>query len=368
MSNRFLENVVLGEDESLMSWLIRGLLWLPATLYEIGLAIYLWLYNIGLRKRRRLPVPVISVGNLTFGGTGKTPAVQTISRMLTERGVRVTILSRGHGGSARGVVIASDGQQILSTAAEVGDEPMLLARSLPEAPIVVGRDRRKSGALACERFSPDAILLDDGMQYWQLHRDIDIVVLDANKPFGSGFLMPMGDLREPPSGLRRGGIILLVNAAALPEAEHGVLVRRLSRLAPDALIFACAREPVCLRNVETGQEHDLKWIAGRKVYAFCGIGRPRSFFDVLGGLGASIVGNKVFPDHYRLSKADIVGIIDEARGAEAIVTTEKDVARLDGTPIPGLYALAIKLGIEDNSRFAEYITDRINCKNTPAVN
>lgn len=365
MANRYLESVILGENRSLISWVLRVLLWPLSLIYRAGLWVFLGVYRLGLRKRCRLAVPVISVGNLTFGGTGKTPAVQAICRMLVGQGKRVVVLSRGHGGSARGVVVASDGERILTDSVEAGDEPILLARTLPGVPVVVGRDRRESGKLACERFAPDVIVLDDGMQYWQLHRDLDIAVLDAKKPFGSGFVMPMGDLREPASGLSRAGVILLANTRAVGDAQYRALTDRIARLSPGASVFRCAHEPVCFVSVETGEQVGLEWAKRREVLAFCGIGRPVSFLDMLDGLGASVTRSIVFPDHYRLSDLDVKRIIDEAEacGAEAIVTTEKDSARLgSGITIPKLYALVIRLDIEDSASFAE----RVNGKNTPA--
>ncbi|MCL5103942.1 MAG: tetraacyldisaccharide 4'-kinase, partial [Armatimonadetes bacterium] len=155
MTNIYLERVILGEERGIGSWIIRALLWPWSLVYRIGLAVYLWLYSSGLRKKHRLGVPVISVGNLTFGGTGKTPAVQAICRMLMESGKKVAILSRGHGGSARKSLIVSDGKSILCDAARSGDEPMELARSLPGVPIIVGKDRRRSGeSLLVGRIEP----------------------------------------------------------------------------------------------------------------------------------------------------------------------------------------------------------------------
>jgi len=372
MTNRYFETVLLRENRGPVSWAIRALCWPLSIAYRAGLRAYLALYRLGLRKRCRLDAPVISVGNLTFGGTGKTPAVQTLCRMLTEQGKRVAVLSRGHGGSARGVIVASDGERILSDSVECGDEPILLARTLPGVPVIVGKNRRRSGKLACERFAPDVIVLDDGMQYWQLARDLDIAVLDAAKPFGSGFVMPMGDLREPISGLNRAGIVLLANARGIDETQYGALADRIAKLAPDAAVYRCAREPVCFRSADSGEEVDPAWVKRRRVLAFCGIGRPLSFLEMLDGLGAAVAGSIVFPDHYRLSGRDMARIIEKAQacGAEAIVTTEKDIARLD-TPcrgnadpaqhsIPNLYALVIKLEIEDSASFAQHITNRID--------
>ncbi|MHB9035283.1 MAG: tetraacyldisaccharide 4'-kinase [Armatimonadota bacterium] len=359
MSNRYLERVILGEDRGSASWLIRLALWPLSIVYRVGLAIFLGFYTLGIRKRHRLGVPVICVGNLTFGGTGKTPAVQMICRILKERGRRVVILSRGHGGSANGPAVVSDGEEVLITAAEAGDEPVLLAQSLPGVPVVVGKDRRLSGNLAVQRFNPDVIVLDDGLQYWQLHRDLDIVVMSAARPFGSGFVMPMGDLREPISGLRRAGIVLLNIGGT---TDIGSVEKRVRRLAPYAEISRCAHEPDKFIRVSDGETLVLDWVNGRKVLAFCGIGRPQPFIDMLELLGASVVRQIVFPDHHKYSCADVSMIESERKssGVEAVVTTEKDVSRLDGRiPIESVYALAIRLEIEDVSRFAE----RINIEN-----
>lgn len=366
--SRYLESVVLGENCGVISWLIRALMWPLSLAYRAGLWVYLASYRLGIRKRCRLGVPVISVGNLTFGGTGKTPAVQTICRMLIDQGKSVVVLSRGHGGKARDVTVVSDGERILADSTEAGDEPIMLARTLSGVPVVVGRDRRASGRLACERFSPDVIVLDDGMQYWQLDRDLEIAVLDAKRPFGSGYLMPMGDLREPASGLRRADIVLLANAREIGDVGFRSLLDRIEKLS-GCSIFRCAHEPICFINAETGESVGLEWVRGRRVMAFCGIGRPTAFLDMLDGLAAVVLCHILFPDHYRLSGADVKRIIDEAEAcrAEAIITTEKDIARL-GTPpvIPKLYALAIRFEIEDSAGLAQHIANRIDAQNTPA--
>ncbi len=360
MSHGYLESVILGEKYGLGGWIIRALLWPFSMLYRAGLAVYLWLYDAGIRKRERLSVPVISVGNLTFGGTGKTPAVQELCRMLIGQGKKAVILSRGYGGNARGPLVVSDGKSILADSDQAGDEPVLLAQTLPGVPVVVGKNRRITGRLAQKRFDPDVIVLDDGLQYWQLHRDLDVVVLDAGRPFGSGFLMPMGDLREPISGLRRAGIVFLSGTV---RRDNTVMLSRIRDMAPDAEVFQCVREPVCFKNAASAERFGLDWIKGRKVLAFCGIGKPWAFIEMLESLRASVEASIVFSDHYRLTKQDIVRIIDEARahGVDAIITTEKDVARM-ATPecVPNLYALSIRLLIEDNPRLAKYIANRIN--------
>ncbi|MCE5198717.1 MAG: tetraacyldisaccharide 4'-kinase [Armatimonadota bacterium] len=363
MTRPYIERVVLGEDRGLCSWLIRLVLWPLSVLYRVGLAAYLAAYRLGLRKRHVLSVPVISVGNLTFGGTGKTPAVLSICRMLTQREKRVVVLSRGHGGSAKGSLIVSDGTSILCDAAESGDEPMLLACSLLGVPVIVGKDRRVTGELACERFSPDIILLDDGLQYWQLNRDLDILVLDAKKPFGSGFVMPMGDLREPLSGLSRAGVVLATNSSEMDESAFADLGASIQKFAPNTHIYRCTHTPSTLIRVRDGEPLTLDWLRSAEVVAFCGIGHPESFTRTLESLGAVVVKRLDFPDHHPFSDQDIEMIETErkANSARAVVTTEKDIARLSGkAAINDLYTLGITLEIEDSASFAEYISNRIN--------
>ncbi|MCX6344490.1 MAG: tetraacyldisaccharide 4'-kinase [Armatimonadetes bacterium] len=370
MVNIYLERLVSGEERGFFSWVIRGALWPLTIVYRVGLAVYLSIYAIGLRKKYRLKVPVISVGNLTFGGTGKTPAVQAICRMLTERGKRVVILSRGHGGSAAGTVIVSDGKSILCENSESGDEPMLLAATLPGVPVVVGKDRRLTGKLACERFDPDVIILDDGLQYWQLHRDLDIVVLDAMKPFGSGWALPAGDLREPVSGLKRAGIVLLGNALDMPDDMLGHLTERIRRIAPEAKQFKSAHRPVYFRNAATGEILDIDWVWHLSVVAFCGIGKPRSFIDMLESLDAYVRESLVFPDHhaYGQSDFDLISRSVASRGAQVVITTAKDLARIGGNmPIQNLYVLDITLEIEDSSSFASIICNKIDDQSEKAA-
>ncbi|MEN6356204.1 MAG: tetraacyldisaccharide 4'-kinase [Armatimonadota bacterium] len=360
MSSRYIERVILGEDRGAASWLIRCALWPLSLIYRAGLAVYLGLYSVGLKQRYKLSVPIISVGNLTFGGTGKTPAVQTICRLLVQSGKKVVVLSRGHGGSAEDAVAVSDGEQVLIDSAEAGDEPVLLAQSLPGVPVVVGKDRRLSGNLACEKFKPDIIVLDDGLQYWQLYRDLDIVVMSAARPFGSGFVMPMGDLREPANGLRRAGIVLL-NTDGKAEIES--VEKRIKRVAPRVEIYRCERKPERFIRVSDGQPLDLDWIKDRRVLAFCGIGKPQSFMDMLVSLGAVVARQMVFSDHHEYLQEDISLIESEklSSGAEVVVTTQKDIARLGNHfSIEHTYTLVIRLEVEDKSSFAQ----RINNKNT----
>lgn len=364
-SARYLERVVTGDERGAGSWVIRALLWPLSAVYALGLTVYLGLYRVGIRRRHRLPALVISVGNLTFGGTGKTPVVQSLCRILTSAGCSVVVLSRGHGGTAKGCLLVSDGESVLCDSRQSGDEPMLLARTLPGVPVIVGKDRRRTGELACEKFSPDVIVLDDGLQYWQLHRDMDIVILNTAKPFGSGFVMPMGDLREPPGALRRAGIVLLGNSRAVEPGELARLRKRVRALSPGAGCFPCRHVPVCLHRVSTGEKVEVNWLRRRTVAAFCGIGRPAAFIDMLESLGAYVARSVVYPDHHAYTDSDLAAVAAEARacGAEAIITTAKDLARLGNNPaLSDLYTLEIEMEIGDGSDFADCINKWVDGK------
>lgn len=370
-SMSYIERVITGDERGAISRLIRLALWPLSLVYRAGLAIYLSLYSAGLRSRMRLNVPVISVGNLTFGGTGKTPAVQTLCRLLQERGKRVAVLSRGHGGSGRGIVVVSDGADILADAASAGDEPVMLARTLPGVPVVVGKDRRATGRLACETFRPDVIVLDDGLQYWQLHRDLDIIVIDAERPFGSGRVMPMGDLREPPGAIRRAGVVLINAPPAIGDAAWQRLLETV-RSMTSATLLRCCRKPESLIRADTGEVLPLDRVSGRRVLAFCGIGRPPGFVEMLISLGARLEDTIVFGDHHAYGPSDVETVrrrLGET-GADALVTTEKDLTRLaPGVFGKDLFALRVKLEIEESSRFADYVAGIVDGKGKapPAV-
>jgi tetraacyldisaccharide 4'-kinase len=356
----YVERVITGDERGPISWLIRGGLLGWALVYSLGLAVYLWGYRVGIKRRVRLPVTVVSVGNLSFGGTGKTPAVIALARALVDSGRRVVILSRGHGGSADGPRVVSDGKQLMGIGSqEAGDEPVMLALSLPGVPVLVGRDRRVTGAMACEEFIPDVIILDDGMQYWQLYRDVEIAVVDALRPFGSGFVMPAGDLREPRSGLARANYILLTNADCVEPDRMLSLKATLGRLAPDAQLHDCVRVLDGFVSAVGSSDKRLP-VKGEKVLSFCGIGRPESFERALKSLGVDTLDSLVFPDHWAYREVDLRRI--ESRRMEldvqTVVTTEKDLARIDSHAVTGLCALRVRLEVDRIGELAEHIAHR----------
>ena len=339
----------------LVPTLLRGLLSALAPVYCGCLKLYLLPYHLGIRKRRRLPCPVLCIGNLTTGGTGKTPMTQTVCRLLQQAGKRVVILSRGYGGKNEyGCAIAADGENVLLTAVDAGDEAYLLASTLPGIPVVVGKDRRVTGALAWERFRPDVIVLDDGMQFWQLHRDLDIVLLNACEPFDNGWTFPRGLLREPPSHLRRAGIVVLTNAKRAGRDQISAVQKQVARLAPNVPIFAADLAPTGLRALTGKIECPVAWLAGRRIAALSALGNPTAFEALLETLGADIVDRSRFRDHQAISSEELARVCREAHsvGAEAVITTEKDAVKLDAenTLLP-LLALQVEMQIAGETDF-----------------
>ena len=356
-TSAFVVGVLGGADRSPSASLLRALLTPLAWLHRLGLEIYLLPYTLGLRRRCRLPVPVIAIGNLSSGGTGKTPMAALVARQLAHSGQRVVLLSRGYGGQATGPRIVSDDVQILLGPSEAGDEPTLLARLLPGIPVIVGKDRRQSGRVAVERFHPDVIVLDDALQFWQLHRDLDIVLLDARRPFDNGWLLPRGLLREPPSHLRRAGIVVLTRADRVDLATLAATKAQVNRLSPQAAVFTATHAPIAW--VRAGEETTLprEALAERDVAAFSGIADCGAFVASVEGLGARVIDLHDFGDHHVYTSDDLEAI--SRVHADAAVTTEKDMVKVAGLwptadALP-LYALRIGMKIDDLPGFLERI-------------
>ncbi|MBI2843803.1 MAG: tetraacyldisaccharide 4'-kinase, partial [Armatimonadetes bacterium] len=331
---------------------------LPLSLvYDVGLEAYLLPYRLGIRRKHRLPCRVVSVGNLTFGGTGKSPAVRAICEKLIDRGLRPAVLSRGHGGRmCRTGAVVSDGTRRLLDAADSGDEPAALADAVPGLPVAVCRDRRKAGRLVVEKFRPDVIVLDDGMQYWQLQRDVEIVLVSAERPFGTGLVMPAGDLREPARGIGRADAVVITGVEAVGSACVEGLIENLERLAPQAKIFLARREARVLIDQETGERVPIEYLEGVPVVAASGIANPASFENMLAQAGAEVRECIRFGDHCRYDQNQVALIEETASktGAEAVVVTSKDAVKLR---IRGkLYVLEMALEIEDIDELIDLIT------------
>ncbi len=307
-----------------MAW---RFLFLPiAPLYRGAVAARETAYRRGWLERARLDIPVISVGNLTFGGTGKTPTVIALVRDLVRMGRRPAVLTRGYKrrDGAQVVVVGPEPRQ---TVREVGDEPLEMARRLPGVPVVVDADRERGGREAY-RLGADVVVLDDGFQHLKLERDLDLVLLDAGDPWGGGRLPPLGRLREPVSALGRAGAVLITKVPAdwrpVVEEIEGVI----DRIAPHLQVFVARMRPTRVRVPSEGWK-GAEILAGKRIYAFAGLGRPQGFAETLESAGAEIVGHRWFPDHHDYSGRDLAEVSAAADEAGAIaVTTAKDGVKL----------------------------------------
>lgn len=301
-------------------------------LFRLGSWMYHHPFDSGWRRQDVLAQPVMSVGNLTAGGTGKTPVAAALAEALRQRGLRPAILSRGYRARRRhGVLRAgawADGKP--ASARDAGDEPFLLSIRLPEVPVVIGKDRfREASALTAGGTTVDVWILDDGFQHRRLHRDLDVVLLDAASPLGNGRQLPAGPLREPAGALSRAGIVLLTGgdpSSPVPASTRDLL----AQAAPRALCLRSWVEVESTRRLHGGSGRAaVVPLAGAAIWAVSGIARPERFHDLLEASGAEIRGRTVFPDHHPFTEAEVRELALEAERAGAMpVTTEKDAVRL----------------------------------------
>ncbi|HEY7138786.1 MAG TPA: tetraacyldisaccharide 4'-kinase [Methylomirabilota bacterium] len=314
---------------------LLGLALAPAAwAYRGGLAVRDAAYGRGWLARGRLSCPVVSIGNLTIGGTGKTPAVEMVARWLTDDGRRVAIVSRGYGRRPGAPVeLVSDGGAPRLPADQAGDEPLLLARRLPGVGVVVGADRLAAGRWAVTHLRPDVVLLDDGFQQRRLMKDVEIVCVDARVPWGPGGLFPRGTLREPPAALARAHLLIATRAAGRNLAG---LVEEIRQYAGPAPCIAADYAVEGLEDLESGALHPASALHGRGVLAFAGIAAPERLAETLTAHGAIVRDVVAFPDHHSYAPQDLAAVAHRARamGAGILVTTEKDAVRLGRPLVP----------------------------------
>jgi tetraacyldisaccharide 4'-kinase len=299
------------------------------------------LYERGVLQARAAPCPVVSIGNLTVGGTAKTPAAELAARTLVELGHRPAIVSRGYGRKSRGVQMVADAAAIRLEADEAGDEPFLLARRLPGIPVVVGTDRWKAARLAIDRSGATAVVLDDGFQQRTLDTSLDIVMARARRPWGNGRLLPAGPLREPLSALTRADLVVV---AGVGHVDADDVRPALTRHASHVPVATAALEPVACWDARRMTPLPLAHLARLRIVAFAGIASPAAFAATLRELGASddVI---AFPDHHWYSRDDLRKLARRASAADALVTTEKDWVRLRGRldAGPPLYVVSVAL-------------------------
>jgi len=376
------KKLVSGQDRTWRRYLIWPLLLAAGKIYGAVIKLRNRLYEKGYKKRYWPGCHVISVGNITVGGTGKTPVVAMLSRALSKGGRKVAIVSRGyksHSPSLRfrlkhkefsnKTKVVCDGKELLLSPKIAGDEPYMLAQELKNVIVVTDPDRVRGARYAIREFGVDTIILDDGMQHMRLRRQNDIVLIDANCPFGYGRILPAGLLREPLEGLKRADHIFITKAENLTEEKYQELVDEIRLYNQEADILTCQYEPEKLISVHTEKESPVSLLKDLPIMVVTGIAQPDGFVKILEKQGANVVCKRFFPDHHRFRRYEIEEIYETAKnfGAQAVLVTEKDAVRfskhagLEMSPPPVYYlkvALAIKKGEENFVHMVEEICSR----------
>ncbi len=367
-----------GADQGVTGWqrallaVLKGI----AKIFESVVVIRLFFFEIGVLKRYPLGCQVISVGNITAGGTGKTPVVEIFARELQKQGRNVAILSRGYRKKELPFYkrvfkeqidpprVVSDGQRVLLDSEMGGDEPYMLASNLPGVVVLVDRNRVKSARYAIKKFGCDTLILDDGFQYQRLKHSHEIVLVDKTNPFGNGNMLPRGVLREPLKNLKRADFIFITKSDGSSDELRG----KIARLNPRAEIIECRHAPRYLNSVYSQESQELSWLAGRKVVALSAIAVPQGFERFLRSLGAELIECVRYADHHRYATQEIIDAVNRAaeQGADALITTEKDAVRfpkLSRTAIP-VYYLRVDIEILNG---ADSFRDAVNhiCFKTP---
>jgi tetraacyldisaccharide 4'-kinase len=359
----FVLEVIFEERRGTGAALMRAFLFTLSKIFEAAIRTRRVLYNWRILRDSTLGVQVIAIGNLTVGGTGKTPVVEKFARELRDEGRNVAILSRGYRSKPPPLHkklldkiflredttpprIVSDGKSLLLDSETAGDEPYMLASNLKDVVVLVDKDRVKAGRYAIEKFGCDTLLLDDGFQYWKLRgRRHDVVLIDRQQPFGNERMLPRGTLREPPAHLARASTIFITKS----DGNTAELRERISKLNSSAGVIECIHHPLYFEDVFTGQRFDLEIIKGHKVASLSGIAQPESFEQSLVALGSELVYSKRFADHHRFTQQEILNAINRSkkRQAEIIVTTQKDAVRfpkIDRRDLP-FYFMRVEIKI-----------------------
>lgn len=323
-------------------------------LYYLGINIRNLLYKIHVLRTRSLPCKVISVGNITVGGSGKTPTVQYLSKLLQSKGKKVGIISRGYGRKSKNTIIVTDGKIKPKTWEEFGDEPYMLAKNLEGIPIIVSESKYKAGMKMITEFNPDIIIVDDGFQHISLHRDLDIVLINSKDTEKSHRLIPLGLLREPLPNLSRADLVILTKTNIYkPSHYHEKIIENIkcpsinNKIEIDDILLSTK-----------GELHNLKIINSKNIYIFSGLGDHEGFKKIMEKTGAIIVGHDKYPDHYVYTKNDLKNIEKNAKekNANFIITTEKDILKtINHNKNMNLYSVRMKMVFEPENVLKKYI-------------
>jgi tetraacyldisaccharide 4'-kinase len=373
----FAIDVILERRYGKRAAILRVVLFLLSLIYLRIVQFRLWLYRSRVYRPRSMGSLVISVGNLTVGGTGKTPVVEMLARALQTGGRRVAILSRGYKSVPKPLVVrlwekisknkaifiprvVSDGRSLLLDSRMAGDEPFMLANNLRDVVVLVDRDRVKSGRYAVDEFNSDVLLLDDGLQYVRMRHGIEIVLVDSQAPFGNEFMLPRGTLREPPPNLRRATHIFLTKCESAGNEELIARIRKYNRTAD---IIQTSHGPKHLKNFVTGEIKPLSFLEDLRVGTICGIAVPESFENAVRNLGADIELAKSYTDHHRFSAKEIESFLRRCgrKSLDAVITTEKDAVRIPRIVEPEvpIYYLRVEIEILAGQENWERLVDRL---------
>jgi tetraacyldisaccharide 4'-kinase len=361
MKKSFFTEIIYGKRDDFLSALFMIPFFYLSLLYRLLLVFRNSLYSFGILKVRGLSCKVISVGNITLGGSGKTPFVAYLAERLRDKGYRVAVLSRGYKRKkGRGVDIVSDGERNLLNPDESGDEPYMLAQRLKGIPVIVGKNRYEAGRTAVREFHTDVLILDDGFQHLPLKRDVDVLLFDATLPFSTFRIFPAGILREPISAINRADIILFTQCHPGYDPEPG---RPATSIRDDFPLYHSIIEPIELVDLNKNIKENLGYMIDKKILAFCGIGNPESFRSTLLSLNADVRGFLVFPDHHSFSKEDMKKIyrLSVEKNVDMVITTQKDGIRLlkelpAGFP---LWELRIRLVVKEDDALENDILKRL---------
>jgi tetraacyldisaccharide 4'-kinase len=348
---------------------LKWILVVMSKIYGGSVRLRRFFYGKSVLKSKKLSCLVISIGNITVGGTGKTPMVIYVANVVKDLGYKVTVVSRGYKGKAETIGgIVSDGKTPLMTPETAGDEPYMMAARLKDVPVVVGKNRFKAGRLAIRKFAPDILVLDDGFQHLKLQRDLDLVLLDGRKPFGNGHLLPRGMMREPASALFHANAMILTRADTVNNKEMTSLLKSLRFRERKTPVFRAFHNPLVYKiinrekNIRDGLRQNPDCIRGRTAFAFSGLADNDNFRRTLDNLKCSVAGYLEFPDHHSYSDSDLKDILVAAikSRSECLITTEKDYVRIAhkvALPID-LYVVGIEIEFgADVERFNGFIKD-----------
>lgn len=371
---QYIYQIAYGPETPFMGWLLLALLRGMSYLYEFGVCCKLYMYESGLKKREKLNCCVISIGNITVGGTGKTPTAQKMAAIVKSMGYRVVILNRGyrsHWGKELGVV--SDGNKIFMTAYEAGDEAYLMAKTLPGIPVIIGKNRAVTGRYAVEKLNAEVIIMDDGYQHWQLERDLDVVLVDTLNMFGNGCVLPRGTLREPLHNLARGDLFLLTKTDQSSKLSRMQLRNTIAKYNGKAQVVESIHHPKNFVEIADWYKgiseniRDLEELKGKDVMVFSAIGNPSSFEQTLSSIGLNILEAVRYPDHHDYGMLEMQYINERASSLKAVamIATAKDAVKIptefiySAREIP-LYILNMDICItEGMDKFKENIESAI---------